>query len=90
MKLYTRTVFEFGEKTPSLLFMLREEYPNFVKKFSEAILPKMKIDSPKLYSCKSYFRRSMSCPLLETTIFTLANHTSEDQYLVPFFGPYAK
>jgi hypothetical protein len=33
-----RTVFEFGEKTPSLLFMLREENPNFVKKFSEAIL----------------------------------------------------
>ena len=69
MKLYTRTVFESGEKTPSLLFMLREEYPSFVKKILEAIL-----------------RRWRLC-LLVTTIFTLSDHTSEDQYCVPFLRP---
>jgi hypothetical protein len=32
MKLYIHTVFEpFGEKTPSILFVFREEYPYFVK-----------------------------------------------------------
>ena len=64
--LHTYRFWVFDEKTPSLLFMLREEYPSFVKKFSEAIL-----------------RRWRLC-LLVTTIFTLSNHTSEDQYCVPF------
>jgi hypothetical protein len=32
MKLYIHTVFEpSAKKTPSLLFMLREEYPYFIK-----------------------------------------------------------
>ena len=35
MKLYTRTVFESGEKTPSLLFMLREEELPFITTISE-------------------------------------------------------
>jgi hypothetical protein len=62
MKFYIRTVFEsLTKKTPSLLFMLREEelylsqqypkysdeqYPSFVKIFSEAILPKISSVSP--------------------------------------------
>jgi hypothetical protein len=35
MKLYIRTVFESGEKTPSLLFMLREEVLPFITTISE-------------------------------------------------------
>jgi hypothetical protein len=35
MKLYIRTVFESGEKTPSLLFMLREEELSFITTISE-------------------------------------------------------
>jgi hypothetical protein len=54
------------------------------------ILSKINIVSPSwdhdFHSFKSYFRRSILCPLLGTTIFTLSNHTSEDQYCVPFLG----
>jgi hypothetical protein len=35
MKLYIRTIFESGEKTPSLLFMLREEELPFITTISE-------------------------------------------------------
>jgi len=35
MKLYIRTIFESGEKTHSLLFMLREEELPFITTISE-------------------------------------------------------
>jgi hypothetical protein len=43
MKLYIRTVFESGEKTPSLLFMLREEELSFISTISEVSRKMLKL-----------------------------------------------
>ena len=80
--LHTYRFWAFGEKTPSLLFMLREEKIFMYNNVHNALMKNTQASwkhSPKLFS------EDEDCvSLWLNTIFTLSKHTSEDQYCVPF------
>ena len=81
--LHTYRFWVFDEKTPSLLFMLREEEFSFITTISVVFwwrISKLREDIFRSYTSEDQWCISLWLSM----IFPFSKHSSEDRYCVPF------